>query len=79
MHAHRNPNGKLLKNVHNSQAERKNADKVTARMADVEPIRMLTAKDNNHENLCAIRGKLIYLIYIISLKFWIEYKLYNYL
>lgn len=63
MHAHRNPNGKLYKNIHKSQVERKNADKATARMADIEPIRMLTAKDNRHENLRALRGKLIYLMY----------------
>lgn len=55
MHAHRIPNGKLYKNVHLQAC--KNADKITARVADVKPIRMLAAKDNSHENLRALRGK----------------------
>lgn len=67
MHAHRNPNGKLHRNVH-PQIEH-NADKTTARMADIELIRMLTVKNNSHENLRALRGKLFN---IILSKFFIE-------
>jgi len=53
MHAHRNPNGKLYRNVQ-LQIEHE-YDKVTARMADIEPISMLTVKDNSHENACTSR------------------------
>lgn len=54
MHAHRNPNGRLYRNVQ-LEIEHNGYVKTTARMADIEPISMLTVKNNSHENACTLR------------------------